>query len=186
MSLYIPPKLTYEDLLDFPADGKRYEIIGGELFVAASPSVAHQRLLLRIYHAFFQILQIPGWGEIFLAPLDVKLSESDVVEPDLIAIRSDNRVIIQKTHISGVPNILLEVISFHNRRHDEATKRTLYASFGIPEYWLADSVNPGIRGLTLRDGVYHEIPPESDGRIRSVVAPDLILDPAVMLDNLDF
>ena len=58
MGLDIPPKLTYEDLLDFPQDGKRYEIIGGELFVAASPSVAHQRLLLRIYHVFFQTLQV--------------------------------------------------------------------------------------------------------------------------------
>ncbi len=186
MSLYAPPKLTYDDLLDFPEDGKRYEIIGGELFVAASPSVAHQRLLMRIYHVFFRTLQQTGWGEIFVAPLDVKLSDLDVVEPDLIAIRSDNSSIIHKVHIIGVPDILLEVISPHNRRYDEAIKLALYGVFGVPEYWLANSIKPGLRGLTLRDGAYHEISPESDGRIRSVVAPDLILDPTVLLKDLDF
>ncbi len=184
MSLYIPPKLTYEDLLDFPVDGKHYEIIGGELFVAASPSVAHQRLLLRVYHDFFQTLQVSGWGEIFLAPLDVRLSDSDVVEPDLIAVSAGNRAIIKETHLSGVPDIVLEVISYHNRRYDEATKLALYASFGIPEFWLADSVRYAIRGLTLRDGAYYEILPEADGRIRSVVAPQLILDPGKLLANL--
>lgn len=60
MSDYIPPKLTYEDLLDFPQDGKRYEIVGGELFVAASPSTEHQRLLLRAYRVFFEALERPG------------------------------------------------------------------------------------------------------------------------------
>jgi hypothetical protein len=39
--------------------------------------------------------------------------------------------------------------------------------------------------LTLPDGAYVEIPPEADGRIRSVVAPDLVLDPTRLFANLD-
>src|SRR5215203_3694041 len=132
MSLYIPPKLTYQDLLDFPEDGKRYEIIGGELFVAASPSIKHQRLLLRIYRAFFDALEASGWGEIFLAPLDVKFSEFDVVEPDLIAIRADHREIMESNHLTAAPDIVLEVISPFSRRYDGVTKLALYARFGVP------------------------------------------------------
>lgn len=86
MSHDIPPEITYEDLLGFPVDGKHHEIIGGELFVASSPSNVHQRLLLRAYRDLFDALERPGWGEILLAPFDVKLSDHDVVEPDLIAI----------------------------------------------------------------------------------------------------
>lgn len=185
MNLYIPPKLTYQDLLDFPEDGKRYEIIGGELFVAASPSIAHQRLLLRLYRDFFDALEESGWGEIFLAPLDVKFSELDVVEPDLIAIRTERRDIVQTNFLTAAPDIVLEVISPFSRRYDEVTKLALYAEYGVPEFWLADSVKHTLRGLTLREGAYFEIPPESDGRLRSLVAPNLVLDPTTLFANLD-
>ena len=184
MSLYIPPKLTYQDLLDFPEDGKRYEIIGGELFVAASPSIKHQRLLARFYHVFFDSLERSGWGEIFFAPLDVKFSDYDVVEPDLIAIRTDRREIMESNHLTAAPDIVLEVISPFSRRYDEVTKLALYARFGVPEFWLADSVNHGLRGLTLRNGSYFEITPEADGRLRSIVAPDLVFDPSKLFANL--
>lgn len=119
-----------------------------------------------------------------MAPFDVKLSEHDVVEPDLIAIRADRRVLIESHHFPAPPDIALEVISLHSRRFDEVTKLKLFASSGVPEFWLADSVRFGIRGLTFQDGAYYKIPLESDGRIRSVVAPALVLDPAKLLDNL--
>lgn len=184
MSLYIPPKLTYQDLLDFPEDGKRYEIIGGDLFVAASPSIKHQRLLARLYRDFFDALERPGWGEVFFTPMDVKFSDYDVVEPDLIVVRADRRDIYQSNHLIAAPNIVLEVISPFSRRYDEVTKLALYARNGVPEFWLADSINHTLRGLTLRDGAYFEILPEPDGRLRSIVAPDLVLDPSMLFANL--
>ena len=184
MSLYIPPKLTYQDLLDFPEDGKRYEIIGGELFVAASRSVKHQRLLARFYRSLYDTLEDSGWGEIFLAPLHVKFSEYDVVEPDLIAIRAGHREIMESNHLTAAPDIVLEVISPFSRRYDEVTKLALYARFGVPQFWLADSVNLGLRGLTLRNGSYFEIVPDADGLLRSIVVPDLVFDPVKLFANL--
>jgi Uma2 family endonuclease len=185
MTAAIRSKMTYQDLLDLPEDGKRREIIGGVLFVAASPSVKHQRVLLRIYRDFFEALEVSGWGEIFLAPLDVIFSNFDVVEPDLLVVRTDRRDALTSTHVTIVPDIVLEVISPFSRRHDEVTKLALFAAYGVPEFWLADSIKRSLRGLTLPDGAYVEIPPEADGRIRSVVAPDLVLDPTRLFANLD-
>jgi hypothetical protein len=37
-------KLTYEDFVHFPDDGKRHEIIDGEHFVTASPATRHQAI----------------------------------------------------------------------------------------------------------------------------------------------
>jgi len=102
----------------------------------------------------------------------------------LIAIRADRRVLLETHHLPDPPDIALEVISLHSRRFDEVTKFNLDAASGMPEFWLADSVRYGIRRLTLSDGSYYEIPPEADGRIRCVVAPDLILDPAERFDNV--
>jgi Uma2 family endonuclease len=185
MTAAIHTKMTYQDLLDLPEDGKRREIIGGELFVAASPSVKHQRLLSRLYRACFTTLELTGWGEVFFSPLDVVFSETNVVEPDIIIIRADRREALTSTHVMIVPDIVFEVISPFSRRHDEVTKLSMYAEYGVPEFWLVDSITHTLRGLTLRNGAYENIVPEADGRIRSVVAPDLALDPAELFANLN-
>lgn len=180
----IRTKMTYQDLLDLPEDGKRREIIGGDLFVAASPSITHQRLLLRLYRAFFDTLEVSAWGEVFLAPLDVVFSDFDVVELDLLVVRAARRDALTSTHVTITPDIVVEVISPFSRRHDEVTKLALYAEYGVPEFWLADSIKHTLRGLTLRDGAYGEIAPEADGRLRSVVAPDLVFDPITLFATL--
>lgn len=77
-------KLTYDDFVHFPADGKRHELIDGEHCVTASPNTRHQTVLARVY------LEIGGWlkahpvGQAFFAPYDVVLTNIDVVEPDLL------------------------------------------------------------------------------------------------------
>jgi Uma2 family endonuclease len=184
MTAAIRSKMTYQDLLDLPEDGKRREIIGGELFVAASPSIKHQRLLSRFYRDCFATLEETGWGEVFFAPLDIKFSDTDVVEPDLIVVRADRREIYQSNHLTAAPDIVLEVISPFSRRHDEVTKLALYAEHRVPEFWLADSIKHTLRLLTLRDGTFVEIVPDEDGRLRSVVVPQLILDPSKLFANL--
>jgi Uma2 family endonuclease len=185
MSVYVPPKVTWQDLLQFPEDGKRYEIIGGELFVSAAPTKRHQTLLKRLFNVFFVGLELSGWGRVYFAPVDVKFSDEDVVEPDLIAIREDRMHIYADNPVTEAPDIVLEVISPTSIRHDEVRKANLYAANGVPEYWIASSFRPSLRLLALRDGVYVEVDPEPDGRLRSTVAPNLILDPATLLADLD-
>lgn len=185
MAIYVPPKLTWNDLQEFPEDGKRYEIIEGELFVAASPSKRHQRLLKRAFRVFVRAIEDTGWGEVFFSPVDVKFTEDDVVEPDLIAIRRERMHIYTENPVVEAPDIVLEVISPSSRNHDQVRKATLYAAHGVPEYWIADAVNPGIRLLALRDGQWTDVEPDSDGRLHSTVCPHLILDPETLLANLD-
>ena len=185
MAIYVPPKLTWNDLREFPEDGKRYEIIGGALFVAASPSKRHQRLLKRLFQAFVRGIEDTGWGEVFFAPVDVKFTESDVVEPDLIAIRRDRMYIYSENPVVEAPDIVLEVISPSSRHHDRVRKAALYAAHGVPEYWIADAVSPGLRLLALKDGQWIEVEPDAAGRLHSTVCPDLVLNPATLLADLD-
>ncbi len=78
-------RLTYDDFLLIPDDGLRHEIIDGEHFVTASPVARHQVLVGRLYFELESHLRAhPGLGQVFLAPLDVVLSQWDVVEPDLL------------------------------------------------------------------------------------------------------
>jgi Uma2 family endonuclease len=85
-------KLTYADYLLFPDDGQRHEIIDGEHYVTATPLTRHQRILLNLSHLIQSYLDVHPIGELFFAPVDVLLSEHDIVVPDLISFRVSGRV----------------------------------------------------------------------------------------------
>jgi Uma2 family endonuclease len=73
-------KFTYEDYLLFPEDGKRHELIDGDHFMTPSPSTRHQRISLKLATTLAVFLKSNRLGEVFDAPMDVVLSETDVVQ----------------------------------------------------------------------------------------------------------
>ena len=77
-------RLTYDDLLHMPDDGRRYELIGGELIASTSPDAIHQRVLRWLLRRFDDFVTERQLGEVFCAPLDVRFEPSEVVQPDLI------------------------------------------------------------------------------------------------------
>jgi Uma2 family endonuclease len=131
-------KLTYEDLLDMPEDGKRHELIDGEHGMTPSPSTRHQAVSGNLYRHLANHLSARPLGRVFAAPLDVVLSDSDVVEPDLVFISNERQEIITERNIAGAPDLVVEILSATTRRRDEVLKRRLYARFGVREYWVVD------------------------------------------------
>src|SRR3989442_3116873 len=79
-------KLTYEDFLLFPDDGKRHELIDGEHFVTPTPNRKHQAIAMNLGAMIWGYLQDHPIGRVFAAPFDVIFSEFDVVEPDVLDI----------------------------------------------------------------------------------------------------
>jgi len=140
------PKLTYDDLLCFPDDGRRHELIDGEHFVTPSPVVRHQRVSTALLSALDAHCRSTGVGEVFHAPLDVVLSRHDVVEPDLFVVLADQAEVITEKHVRGAPAIVIEILSPGTRRRDETLKRNLYARAGVREYWMVD---PDARTITV-------------------------------------
>src|SRR5690606_11907516 len=103
-------KLTYDDFVHFPDDGRRHELIDGEHFVTPSPNVRHQEISGNLFAALWSYLREHPIGRIFNAPLDIVMSDVDVVEPDLIYVSNEraNEVLIPR-HIRGVPNLVVEI-----------------------------------------------------------------------------
>lgn len=132
-------RLTYDDVLLFPDDGLRHEIIDGEHYVTASPNTRHQVLLGRLHFEIETYLrQHPGIGRVFLSPLDVVLTMWDVVEPDLLFVASDRANILTEKNVQGAPSLVVEIISSSTRKTDEQIKRRLFERGGVDEYWLVD------------------------------------------------
>ncbi len=132
-------RLTYDDFVQFPDDGKRHEIIDGEHHVTPSPNLRHQQLVGRLFFEIATYLKAhPRAGEVFLSPLDVVLSHRDVVEPDLLFVAGDQAAIMTEKNIQGPPALVVEVLSRSTRKRDAQTKRRLFERTGVREYWLVD------------------------------------------------
>ncbi len=135
----ISTKFTHADLLAIPDDGKRREIVNGEPFVTPSPNLEHQRISQRLETAFTDYLKQHPIGEFFHAPLDVILSEFDVLEPDVLFVLNERRTILdRKDWVRGAPDIVLEILSSSTESNDRGPKLKAYARFGVPEYWIVD------------------------------------------------
>jgi Uma2 family endonuclease len=132
-------KLTYEDLVLFPDDGKRHELIDGEHYVTPSPNIRHQRILGNIYAFIVVWLQMHPIGEVFFAPVDIVLTSVDVVEPDLLYFSNERAgQILTTQNLQGAPELVVEVASPGTRGRDETIKRRLYERSSVAEYWIVD------------------------------------------------
>ena len=175
---YIPNsiRLTYEDYCRMPS-GQRYELVEGGLRVVPSPSVAHQEISKRLERALLEWIEDRNLGKVYNAPIDVVLSEHDVVQPDILYVSQERLGIIKEANIQGAPDLVVEILSHSLAEWDRATKRRLYARYGVREYWLVDpeaktievTANNGRELVTLQ--VY-----SSGTTLTSPLLPDFALD----------
>lgn len=148
-------KLTWDDLLLFPEDGKKHELIDGEHFVTATPIRTHQLIVMNLGGLVWQYLRQHGMGQVFFVPMDVILTNHDVVEPDLLYYSHDRAKTFEESPwVKGVPNLAVEVLSPSTRKRDRTLKRRLYEKSGVDEYWLIDPNDESIEVLRLVGGTY--------------------------------
>lgn len=133
--LILPRRATYDDYRRFPDDGKRYEIIDGEIFMTPAPSPRHQYASKRLQRILERYFEDRLGHQVFDAPLDVILSREDVVQPDLIVVE---RRQISARGIEGPPLLVVEIISPSRTDYDRLTKARRYAALGVPHYWIVD------------------------------------------------
>ena len=132
-------KLTYADFLLLPDDGKRHELIDGVHHVTPSPNLSHQELVGRLHLAIGNFLATRRHlGRLFVSPLDVVMSDHDVVEPDLLFVAGDQLSILTAANVQGPPALVIEVLSPGTRRRDQGIKRKLFDEKGVREYWMVD------------------------------------------------
>jgi Uma2 family endonuclease len=129
---------TYREYALLPDDGRRHELIEGDFYVTPAPTPVHQTVSRRLQHALMTQLEDTGLAFVFDAPIDVILSDTTVVQPDLAIVRQIRREMISKRGIEGPPDVVVEILSPSSKGQDEFLKKSVYARFGIPEYWLLE------------------------------------------------
>lgn len=134
---------TTADLNLFPEDGKRYEIIDGELIVTRAPQWSHQKVVGRIFSALDGWSQVSGLGEAAINP-GIIFTDEDNVIPDVVwaSNRRLDRLMDEAEHLTGAPELVVEVLSpgEKNEQRDRQLKLKLYSQQGVQEYWIVDNI----------------------------------------------
>ena len=147
---------TYDDLFSLPDDGRRYEIIEGELYEMPAPNWNHATTVMNLIALLLPIVSAMR-GYLRTAPLDVFFPGADPVQPDILVLLPGWQGELRQRGPQGAPDLIIEVLSASNRGHDLLTKRSLYARAGVREDWLVDPEARTVEILSLDRDALHAV-----------------------------
>ncbi len=136
-----------------PDDGNLYEILDGELIMAAAPNLRHQEVALNIANIMRAFVRSKKLGKVFISPVDVVLGD-DLTEPDVVFVSKEHKEIMGRERITGAPDLVVEVLSLSTSMRDLRYKWDLYARSGVHEYWVVNPEAETVEVLTLVEGAY--------------------------------
>lgn len=130
-------KLTYADYAKTPED-ERYELLDGVLIRIPTPLVYHQCILGNLLYRMAPFVSERKLGHVYSRPTDVVLSDTIVVEPDILFVSSQRSHILTRENIQGAPDLVVEILDPPTAERDQTVKLDLYARHGVKEYWIVD------------------------------------------------
>ena len=168
---------TYSDYLLWQFH-ERVELIKGFIMkMSPAPSMVHQRISNNLSFELNNYFRRKSC-DVFQAPFDVRLpiasakKDATVVQPDLCIICDENK--LDTRGCNGSPDLIIEIISSSNSKHDVDTKFKLYEEAAVKEYWLVEPNDKMILIYTLINGKYIGLKPFTEGeKIESPLFPEL-------------
>ncbi len=175
------PPLTVEDYKVLPEAGPRYQLIEGDLHMAPAPNRYHQHNSRNLEFLILDWINqgfAPG-AEVYDAPFDVYLDNTNVFQPDILYVAPDNTGILTEAGCEGAPDLIIEILSPRTRQLDVGPKKAVYASHGVKELWVIDPESKWIEVFELAVSVEtsaHRYG-ETD-RFETRLLPGLVIDAA--------
>jgi Uma2 family endonuclease len=171
--------LTYRDYEALPPDGRRYELHDGELSVTPAPGTRHQRVIGAMFVSLRAHVEEHRVGEVFLSPVDCILSDTTIVQPDLVYLDPARAPLVSERGIEGPPTLVVEILSPSTTTIDRSRKRRLYADHRVPYYWIVDPEARTIEAYRFEGDRYHLIARVSGaGPVSLPPFPNLAFAPA--------
>jgi Uma2 family endonuclease len=186
----IDRKYTYKDYLTWP-ENERWEIIDGVPYMQAAPKWQHQSISRELLLQFGEYLKNKDC-QIFSAPFDVLLPETDekdedatfVVQPDLVIVCDRNK--LQGTGYSGAPSLIIEIMSPASNKMDRLYKFNKYERAGVKEYWIVEIEGKILSVFTLQENKRYGRPDlySEEDKVKVSIFADLIVDLKAVFENV--
>ena len=166
--MYLPTTYQHMTAAEFAAlpEGPPYfQLVEGELFFMATPSLQHQEIVMNVAFSIKAHLRAhPELGRVIISPSDVRLDDQNVFEPDVYFVSRERAGIFTKQGVSGAPDLVVEVLSPSTLRLDRREKRPVYFRLGVREIWFV---------IPERQAVEVHLP-DSEDPARSLAAADTL------------
>lgn len=163
--------ITYAEYCLLPDDGKQYQVIEGELFVSPAPRTTHQDIIIQLGALLHTYVRAHNLGKVYVAPTDVLLAPTTVVQPDILFIRRENMEIITELNVQGPPDLCIEVLSPGTESVDRERKMAVYARYGVQECWIINPIRQTV-SIYVRDGNVFTLKMEATGN--DMVTSDVV------------
>jgi Uma2 family endonuclease len=158
---------TYWDYIKWEFS-ERVELIKGKIFkMSPAPTRTHQKVSMNLSYKIYNLFKNSGC-EVYVAPFDVRLpvpnaiKDSTVVQPDICIICDLSK--LDERGCNGAPDLIVEIISKTNSKHDTKIKFDLYQESGVKEYWIVQPESKTILIYSLQKGKYIGLPPLTEGQ----------------------
>jgi Uma2 family endonuclease len=171
-------RYTYADCLKWEGP-ERYQLIDGEAYQMASPSVEHQGILMELSVQFGNWLKGKPC-QVFAAPLDVRLfpeednSDDTVLQPDLLVVCDKAK--LAKNSVNGAPDLLVEIVSPSNSHRELFLKFQYYLEAGVKEYWVIDPEEKKVQVHIYENGHFISTGYKENASISAAILPGLIIN----------
>jgi Uma2 family endonuclease len=128
--------ITAAEYRAMPEGPPYYELIEGELVMEPSPSSHQQEIAGNVFSLLRAHVRAQQLGKVLIAPLDVFLSEANVLQPDVLFLANANLSLLRDDGVHGAPDLVVEVVSPSNGANELKRKRPIYVRSGVKEEWL--------------------------------------------------
>jgi Uma2 family endonuclease len=146
--------MTYDEYALLPQDRNRYEVMEGELYMTPSPSPDHQDAVTELASILHNHVAAGGLGKVYVAPLDVVFTETNILQPDILFLRAGRIPPKGAKNVTLAPDLVIEVVSPSSAEQDREIKPHVYARHGVPHYWIADPAAGTLEMYALAGAAY--------------------------------
>lgn len=136
---YSTPPRTASEVYELLLLGTLAEVINNTIYISPVPSFEHQRIityLARLIDAFAAENNI---GVAVVSPVDVYFDNNNILQPDIVFLTNRSLKLVTAGKIMGTPELIVEILSPGNEKHDLEKKKFIYEKFGVKEYFI---INP--------------------------------------------
>ena len=158
-------------------EGTACQFIAGELVMSPAQTPLHQHIVGHLSIQIFQFVKAASLGQVFTSPIDVRLNERNIFQPDILFISKEKAALIGERMIEGPPDLVAEVLSPSSAYHDLRTKFRAYEQAGVQEYWIVEPERKSVEVFVNSGGKFQlRQEAEGEGAAQSVLLQGLSVD----------
>lgn len=136
-------------------EGAPFQLINYDLIMSPSPNSKHQLISMKLSLLIGNFLiKTENQGLLLAAPMDVKLDDGNIFQPDLIYVTAERKEKLLKDRIEGAPDLIIEILSPSNGYYDLRQKKDIYEKYGVAEYIIIDPLQLSVEIYVLKEALY--------------------------------